>query len=159
MRPRRIILHCSATADSGDRFGASDIDEWHRAKGWQQIGYHIVVRRSGAIERGREDHVQGAHTKGHNQNSLGICYMGTKSPTLAQILSLMQLYKGYLKKYQIPWHQWYGHRELVATECPGFDMEAFRLMLCIFHDQPYNFNYEDLAIAWLDTVTMGRQKR
>ena len=41
-----LIVHCAATTPSMD-IGASEIDSWHRAKGWKKIGYHLVIRRNG----------------------------------------------------------------------------------------------------------------
>ena len=70
-----IILHCSATPPSMD-IGAHVIDKWHRARGWAQCGYHYVIRRNGKIDRGRHISIQGAHAKGHNSYSIGVCYVG-----------------------------------------------------------------------------------
>lgn len=77
-RKRRIdklIIHCSAVGPK-QTSSARQIDAWHRAKGWQMIGYHYVIRRDGSIEIGRPADMIGAHTSGQNANSLGICYEG-----------------------------------------------------------------------------------
>ncbi|OUW18598.1 MAG: hypothetical protein CBD18_02360 [Opitutales bacterium TMED158] len=71
----KVILHCSATPEGRD-ITAADIKKWHLDRGWADIGYHFVVRLDGTIERGRHLHLQGAHTKGHNHDSIGICYIG-----------------------------------------------------------------------------------
>ena len=47
-----IILHCTATVQ-GKPFTAADIDRWHRARGWNGIGYHYVVRLDGTVEHGK----------------------------------------------------------------------------------------------------------
>ncbi len=70
-----IVIHCSATKEGKD-FGAEDIDRWHRERGFNGIGYHFVVRLDGTIEVGRLLSLAGAHTTGHNQNTIGICYIG-----------------------------------------------------------------------------------
>lgn len=70
-----IVIHCSATKEGKD-FGAEDIDRWHRDRGFNGIGYHFVVRLDGTIETGRLLSLAGAHTTGHNQNTIGICYIG-----------------------------------------------------------------------------------
>ena len=79
MTPRQftnyIIVHCSATSPDQD-IGAKTIKEWHTGKGWSDIGYHYVVRRNGKVERGRNVHMRGAHVKGHNHESVGICMVG-----------------------------------------------------------------------------------
>jgi len=72
---KRIILHCSATPPGMD-IGADTIREWHLHRGWSDIGYHYVIRLDGIIETGRPLNVMGAHVRGHNRNSVGICYVG-----------------------------------------------------------------------------------
>jgi hypothetical protein len=138
MKPTRVILHCSATSDSGDKIGASDISQWHRGKGFTQIGYHYVVRRSGVVELGRPDSVIGAHAKGNNHDSLGVCYIGTKAPTVAQIRSLLELYMEIHGQHKIPWTQWFGHSDVKNTNCPGFSMDAFKLLLGLYHEGDIN---------------------
>ena len=48
----------------------------HKNRGWSDIGYNIVIRRSGKVDVGRPLDCQGAHVKGHNHNTLGICLVG-----------------------------------------------------------------------------------
>lgn len=42
----------------------------------QKIGYHYVVYPDGSIHVGRDISEVGAHVKGHNATSIGICYVG-----------------------------------------------------------------------------------
>lgn len=70
-----IIVHCSATR-AGEDFSAADIDRWHRASGFDGIGYHYVIPLDGRIERGRDVSLPGAHCRGWNARSIGICYIG-----------------------------------------------------------------------------------
>ena len=56
--------------------GASDIDRWHREKGWMMIGYHKVIKRDGTIEDGRPLSKSGAHVRGMNRQSIGIVLIG-----------------------------------------------------------------------------------
>ncbi|MBR1449131.1 MAG: N-acetylmuramoyl-L-alanine amidase, partial [Prevotella sp.] len=65
-----IVVHCSAVRPD-QRSSAKDIDGWHRQKGWNGIGYHYVIRRSGQIEPGRPEATVGAHCVNHNSHSLG----------------------------------------------------------------------------------------
>ena len=126
-----IVLHCSATGDNQD-IGAAEIDKWHRAKGWQCIGYHYVIRRNGKIEDGRDRDVIGAHVEGRNEHSVGICMVGgvdandvTKAKnnftpeqfeSLHELLLELQLYYPHAKIQ--------GHRDFpkVAKACPSFDV-------------------------------------
>lgn len=70
-----IVIHCSATKTGLD-FSATDIDRWHRERGFDCIGYHYVIRLDGKIEKGRDVAVPGAHCVGWNARSIGICYIG-----------------------------------------------------------------------------------
>ena len=76
-----IIVHCAATRP---RWGEGQpvewkrdqIDAWHRDRGWNGIGYHYVIDRDGATATGRPVEAVGAHVKGHNAGSIGICLIG-----------------------------------------------------------------------------------
>ena len=58
-----IIIHCSATR-AGQDFTATDIDRWHRQRGFRSIGYHFVIRLDGTIEPGRDVALDGADWTG-----------------------------------------------------------------------------------------------
>ena len=70
-----IVIHHSATRRESD-IGAETIDKWHRERGWNGIGYHWVIRRDGTVEKGRNTGTVGAHVKGFNSFSEGICLIG-----------------------------------------------------------------------------------
>lgn len=71
-----IVLHCSATPFNQD-IGAEEIRRYHvDHRKWSDIGYHYVIRLDGSLEEGRPLYKQGAHVRGHNQTSIGICYIG-----------------------------------------------------------------------------------
>jgi len=132
MTPTRIILHCSATKDSGTvSWGA--IRDYHTKLGWSDIGYHFGIenlRGQTEILIGRLPNRQGAHCSGHNSDSIGVCFVGD------------------FDHYQVPQESWdagvklvkylvqafgikevLGHRELYSGKsCPGnnFDLGKFR---------------------------------
>ena len=98
---KEIIIHCADTPEGRDD-KAADIDRWHKQRGFDRIGYHYVIDLDGTIEAGRDPDCIGAHCKGHNTNSIGICYIGgadrdTLKPkdtrTYAQKASLLLLLK------------------------------------------------------------------
>ena len=70
-----IVIHCSAVRPD-QTSSAKKIDEWHKDRGFNGIGYHYVIRRNGEIEPGRPEWMIGAHCKNHNAHSIGICYEG-----------------------------------------------------------------------------------
>lgn len=129
MRPvNRIILHCSATAEGKD-YTVADIDQWHKARGWQGIGYHYVVYRDGSIHNGRPIEAVGAHTSGYNKDSIGICYIGgvdaTGKPkdtrTPEQKKALRELVAKL--KEQFPNATVHGHYEFAQKACPSFHIK------------------------------------
>ena len=76
MRPiNLIVIHCSATI-AGVDFDTDWIREEHINRGFRNIGYHYVIRLDGTIEQGRPTEEAGAHVKGHNDHSIGVCYIG-----------------------------------------------------------------------------------
>lgn len=123
-----IIVHCSATAEGKD-FTAADIKRWHvQGNEWADIGYHYVVRLDGTVELGRPVEKVGAHCKGHNSCSIGVCYVGGvdtdgKTPkdtrTQAQKASLLRLLRELKQKH--PNASIHGHRDFAAKACPSFD--------------------------------------
>ena len=128
-KPKKIIIHCSATPDGGDKFGAADIDSWHKSRGWDGIGYHWVVRRSGLVEPGRFEHVVPASVRGHNKGTLAICMIGTKRFEVEQYNALVALITTKLDSYGLDIDDIYGHYELANKECPGIDMTLLRMFL------------------------------
>lgn len=125
---KKIIIHCSATPEGKD-FGAADIDKWHKERGWECIGYHYVIKLNGAIEEGRSVSYMGAHCKGHNSDSIGICYIGgldkdhkpkdTRTPEQKEAIKGLCL--ALFKKYRAA--KLYGHRDFEPKkDCPCFDV-------------------------------------
>ena len=124
---KEIIVHCSDTEEGKD-FCAKDIDLWHKAQGWDRIGYHYVVKLDGTVESGRPIEKVGAHCKGHNAYSIGVCYIGGKASDgkthkdtrTPQQKAALQLLVDNLKRVY-PGSKVYGHRDFAARDCPCFD--------------------------------------
>jgi len=75
-----IWIHSSATPPSMD-VDAETVRKWHTdeppaGNGWSDIGYHFFIGRGGLVESGRAIDKIGAHVKGNNKMSIGICYAG-----------------------------------------------------------------------------------
>lgn len=145
-----IIIHCSATR-AGRDFKASDIDRWHRERGFRCIGYHYVVDLDGTVEAGRPLPEEGAHCANrdkegisYNKHSIGICYVGgldaggraADTRTRGQDRSLRRLVGKLCREWPIT--SIMGHRDTSpdldgsgqaeprewTKECPCFDAGA-----------------------------------
>jgi N-acetylmuramoyl-L-alanine amidase len=124
----KIILHCSATPEGRD-VKVDDIRRWHLANGWDDIGYHFCIYADGSIHRGRDLDKSGAHTYGHNRNSIGICYIGgvdkdmnpTDTMTEMQDIAVIELVKSLRLIFgKLSLH---GHNEFSSKSCPSFDVQ------------------------------------
>jgi len=74
-----IIIHCSAT-EYTRHYTAEDINQWHLEAGYNEIGYHYVIYTDGTVVEGRDLNKEGAHAKGYNNYSIGICLVGGTGP-------------------------------------------------------------------------------
>ena len=124
----KIIIHCSATPE-GKHFDALDIDRWHKKRGWAGIGYHFVILLNGDVTIGRHISRSGAHTKGHNKGSIGVCYIGgvdangkpkdTRTPEQKE--ALRELCKALQHDFRSA--TIHGHNEFSNKACPSFNVK------------------------------------
>lgn len=131
-----LIVHCSATPEGRD-YTVQKIREDHLRQGWSDIGYHYVIYRDGTKVLGRDVDLVGAHCAagGHNQHSVGICYIGglenrpgvaynklkakdtrTEEQKAALLELLVELKKMYPKAVVYGHHDFEKHKD-----CPSFD--------------------------------------
>ncbi|ANV98289.1 hypothetical protein BBW65_05520 [Helicobacter enhydrae] len=127
----KIIIHCSATPPQSD-IGVREIDIWHKERGWKGCGYHYVIKRDGEIQKGRGVEEIGAHTKGFNAKSIGICLVGgvdkngkaRDTKTQKQEASLRALLGELTEEFKGA--EVLGHRDLDPNkECPSFDVRKW----------------------------------
>lgn len=122
----KIIIHCSATPE-GRKTSADEIKSWHLERGFSDIGYHYIVHLDGSISYGRNIDKIGAHSKGQNKMSIGVCYIGgldecldpkdTRTPQQKEsLLILLKTLKKLHSKAVI-----YGHRDFSEKACPSFN--------------------------------------
>lgn len=138
-----IIIHCSATKPS-QNITATDIDKWHRARGWIGCGYHFVIPRDGRIQshengdRCRPLDRAGAHVgdcgPGWNSRALGVCLVGgvgangkaENNFTPEQFAAMEGLVAKLLKRFPSITNIG-GHRDLIRKTgappkaCPSFE--------------------------------------
>lgn len=139
----QIVLHHSAT-----RWGTAEkIRKWHLKRGWNDIGYHFVIlngkagrfstfnpREDGEVVAARPLAIQGAHVKGHNENTIGICLIGNSHFTAKQMYAtklMIEKLRGQLGPLDVV-----THNELAKTECPGFTSALFCDMVGIDKSVP-----------------------
>ena len=138
MRPvNEIIIHCADTPPSwgGTMTPEQQRDEirrWHvEERGWSDIGYHYVITRNGVVVQGRSLDRIGAHVKGHNKGTIGICLVGGKGGTAhdkfrenftkEQDFALRKLIDE-LKDRFVSINKVSGHNEYAAKACPCFNV-------------------------------------
>lgn len=132
---KQIIIHCADTYPDMD-VDAATIRKWHvEGNGWDDIGYHYVITRGGYTQKGREEAVTGAHAKGMNYTSIGICLVGGKSKTThgpevnfttEQWTELTSLVLRLIDNY--PEAEVIGHCDIPESggkTCPNFNVRAW----------------------------------
>lgn len=139
-----IVIHCTATKEGKD-YSVDTIRQWHKARGFRDIGYHFVIGLDGDINRGRNIEQSGAHAKGYNSNSIGVSYVGGlngfRKPKDTRTTAQIHALKAIVNVLQCIYGddiKVVGHRDLsvdmngdgVITEsewmksCPCFDVET-----------------------------------
>jgi N-acetylmuramoyl-L-alanine amidase len=118
-----IIIHCSDSPDDRD-VDVNEIRKWHVENNkWKDVGYHYVIKRDGEVQSGRPEEEVGAHCKGYNNNSIGVCLVGRRSFDPRQFWSLKALCFDLRVKY--PQASIKGHRDFTDQKtCPNFEVRA-----------------------------------
>ena len=138
-----IVIHCSATR-CNTNFTPEALDACHRKRGFNGCGYHFYITKDGLVHAMRPVHLPGAHARGYNANSIGICYEGGlngdgKAQDTRTILqkSILHSLVGRLKK-EFGIKKVVGHRDLspdlngdgkitpneYMKQCPCFDVAS-----------------------------------
>jgi len=139
----KIYVH-----ESDSTFGdVGVVRDWHvNGRGWSDIGYHNVICNGhqhkgdeyesavidGEIQQGRDYSRIGAHVRGDNRHSIGICLIGENGEfTDKQMISLEQLIRGLMVQYAVDVDNVLGHYEAKSGKaqgktCPDIDMAKFR---------------------------------
>lgn len=133
-----VVIHCAATRpgwmlNDFDK-AVAEIRRWHvEGRGWSDIGYHFLISRHGAVAEGRPLARIGAHVRGHNRHSIGVCLLGghgasaddafaqhfTAAQYVALTEKLTELASSLGRALKIS-----GHNQYAAKACPGFSVPA-----------------------------------
>lgn len=117
----RIVYHHSF-ANKSD---AATIRKWHlmrKDQGYEDIGYHFVILRDGIVENGRSLNLVGAHAKGKNIDSIGICLEGDffkYEPSVKQLGACQALYKYLCSRYKKELPVEFHRKKDLKNACPG----------------------------------------
>lgn len=116
----KLIVHCS-DSDHLSHDNYETIKKWHvDERGFNDVGYHFMIFKNGAIKKCRPLYKPGAHCKGQNKNSIGVCVTGKNEFSKDQFISLKLLYDN------LKWYfgdiKAYGHRDFSDKTCPNFEV-------------------------------------
>lgn len=143
---KRIILHCSATPEGG-HYDVATIRGWHTSppRNWSDIGYHYVIYLDGSIHEGRPVSKMGAHTKKHNEDSIGVVYVGgldkdnkpKDTMTVKQEMAFLLLVRS-LRTVFGPMTI-HGHNEFSSKACPSFEVrDKYKFLIIPNNGVSYN---------------------
>ncbi|SDX92282.1 N-acetylmuramoyl-L-alanine amidase [Micromonospora pattaloongensis] len=138
-QPDHIVVHHTAGTNVTDYSLAAAyrcskwIQDLHMDQnGWIDSGQQLTISRGGYVMEGRQlslrairegQHVSGAQTAGHNDHTIGIENEGiyVSAPVPAALFgSLVQTCAWLCQVYDLdPFAAIVGHRDYVATQCPG----------------------------------------
>jgi len=134
----KIILHCTATREGQD-VTVDQVRQWHtmpepKGRGWSDIGYHFLITLDGTVWAGRPIERAGAHCKGQNEKSIGVCYVGgidkdgkpKDTRTALQKDALLDLCFVLIQNYNLNVRDVHAHYEYANKACPSFNIDEFR---------------------------------
>ncbi len=131
--PSMITIHHTETPSNDAMSTAArlrQIQNYHiDVRGFCDIGYHFLVGQDGQVYQGRPENVVGAHAGGHNQDNVGIAFVGTfndAAPSDAMMSAAARIMGALARGYGISLSRTTvkGHRELGNTDCPGDALDA-----------------------------------
>ena len=149
MFPTRIIWHHSAISSQGSQF--DQINDYHMSRNFPIselgffVGYHYLIEQDGTIKKARNENEIGAHTKGENADSIGICFAGdfnTGKPTEKQCEMAAHLVEGLMSRWGIQLKNIFPHRQFRQTDCPGLKLKDNWIII----------NYLERKISWLKAI-------
>jgi hypothetical protein len=120
-KTKYIIIHHSVSPRNTT---VEQITAWHKARGFETIGYHYLINEKG-IQKGRDEKYIGQHCSANSRNldSIGICMAGNyqiEYPSTQMLNWLKELLADIIKRYDtLTAEDIFGHRDFGLTACPG----------------------------------------
>jgi len=108
------------------------VRQYHRSRGFQDIGYHFAIDRMGRVWQLRSLKYQGQHVRYNNEHNIGVVVLGNfdlQKPTQAQLDRIRTFGNLLRKQYVLPIDRVKTHREIVSTECPGDYMQPYMVRI------------------------------
>lgn len=140
-----VIWHWTANYTNQGHIGSEQIDKIHKNRGFNEIGYHFIIKRDGSLQVGRGINKTGAHVKGFNTGSVGISFVagykcssdkyagvpphsevGKESITQAQQATMFRFMKAWYTVF--PGGQAWGHADFPRNKGkvdPGFSVANY----------------------------------
>lgn len=169
---KEIIIHCTATRpdwwqSKSTSQKVAEIRRWHVAdRGWSDIGYHYLIGRNGKVEAGRPVERIGAHVKGRNTGTIGVCLFGGHGSaetdqfsdhfTPEQEAALLGLIADLRAKYGDL--KLSGHNQWAAKACPGFDVPKWFASANVVRSPKPSGVSGIMAIMWAILSIFGVKK-
>lgn len=128
-----VVLHCAAVKGgwhNGKKPEAvrAEIEAWHKARGFSQIGYHGLFMPDGTFVQGRQFETIGAHVVERNRGTLG--FLMIESATITKMGRFEDFFTEAQRKAVrakikgIDGIKWVtGHNDYAQKLCPGFKVE------------------------------------
>lgn len=112
-----LVIHHAAAVTT-----LEEIDKWHRARGWRGVGYHYVIEPDGRLRLGRREHEVGAHARGRNQDTIGICVAVDARDGIPSVAwdQLVTLTRDLVRRYALTVDDVIPHYDVSDTLCPAF---------------------------------------
>jgi N-acetylmuramoyl-L-alanine amidase len=126
MDVKKLIVHCS-DSDQEAHDHINIIRAWHvDGNRWKDVGYHVFIQNDGNIQFGRRLDEVGAHTKGENDDSIGICLAGRHYFSEYQYNTLTRVCIGLCLIFDLPFSEVYRHADFDDSKtCPNIDWTKF----------------------------------
>ncbi|CAH2052127.1 unnamed protein product, partial [Iphiclides podalirius] len=123
-----VVIHhtykpdaCNTTRQCFDAMNS--MQEYHNSMGWGDIGYNFCVGSMGSVFEGRGWDNVGIHAGRANSYSIGICLIGdwrVSPPPNGMLKATKKLIAMGVANGSVSRdYRLVGHKQIMATECPG----------------------------------------